>query len=47
MIASFRARVVMGRIVLEVDGQPPLVIARVVQCPCCGAKTIGGESWRS
>lgn len=42
MNVKFKARVAQGRIVLEVEGEPPRVVARVVVCPCCGAKTIGG-----
>jgi hypothetical protein len=30
------ARVIAGRLVLEVSGEPPTILFRVVTCPCCG-----------
>jgi ribosomal protein S27E len=34
--ASLKVRVVRGRIVVEVDGEPPAIVARIVTCPNCG-----------
>jgi hypothetical protein len=34
---KIRARVIAGRVVLEVDDEPPTILGRVISCPCCGA----------
>ncbi len=37
---DLRARVVRGRLVLEVGNAPPVVVGRVLVCPCCGEKSF-------
>jgi hypothetical protein len=33
---AISCRIVRGRVVLDVEGQPPRIMGRVVRCPCCG-----------
>lgn len=37
MNATLKLRVIRGRLVLFAGDRPPLVVGRLVICPCCGA----------
>ncbi len=37
---KLRARVVAGRLVLEVGDGPPVIVCRVITCPCCSTKFV-------
>ncbi len=37
---DLRVRLVRGRVVLDVEGSPPVVLGRLVLCPCCGERSF-------
>lgn len=40
LVLELRVRVVGGRVVLYAGNSPPVVLGRVLDCPCCGARSF-------